>query len=218
MQPDSVEILRRAGAAAFLDELRRLAAGDGPPPWAHADAPLLVGLERWGRALAEQDGSAGVIALVAAAQHGLPRVLAAGGDELTDLGYSAGTPSVDGAPVESQLIVAAAQARDPDPEHRDAVDDAFDGTRQLHAWDDDVRPADAQAYFWYVEVGQCALAALRGEPQRGAADGDSYDDWPAPVSVARGLVIAARGLRQPGVALEAIIAAIGGAIAAAATE
>ena len=88
----------------------------------------------------------------------------------------------------------------------------IDPTRQQHVWDDDLRPEDEHAYFWYLEVGQCCgLAITRdgGDP----ASGSSYD-WDGATCVGRGLVLAVRGLRMPGVDLGALLADVRGALAA----
>jgi hypothetical protein len=217
MQAEVIEILRRAGDASFVDDLRARAVAEGPTPWPHADDPLLVGLERWGQALAERDMAAAVIALTAAAQYGFPRVMAAGGDELIGAGFAADEESEDGAPVEAQLALAAAQAR-VEARDDDALFEAFDPSRQLHIWSEDLLPGDDAAFQWYMDVGQCALAALRGldEGYEPDPDNESYYWWPPACSAGRGLVVAARGLRMPGADLAGIIAALGAAIAAAA--
>jgi hypothetical protein len=186
----------------FVVECGRLAGDDGPPPWPPADTPELVGLERWGTDLAKTDRVAGVCALVLAAQHGLPKVLEAGGDELDSMGYR-GDEVLDGASVESQLDRCAHWIDDPSEPHRQRVEDGFDPTRQLHTWDPDLIPGDAKSFFWYYELGQLASASIV------KSDGDpastSYYYWPPEVSVGRGLVVAARGLRREGTAITDII-------------
>ncbi len=215
MDATSQATLRAAGAPAFLDALRALAA-DAPAPWPHADEALLVGLERWGRELAARDLRAAVIALCAAAQHGFPKVVAAGGDDIVGMGFTTDDPTDDGAPVEAQLALAAAQARAATVD-ADALAGAFDPARQLHIWSEDLLPTDATAFQWYYEVGQCALAALRDDDGVDLDDeNESYYYWSRPVAVARGLVIAARGLRQTAVDLDEVIEALGAAIARAA--
>ncbi|MBA3392261.1 MAG: hypothetical protein H0T89_06435 [Deltaproteobacteria bacterium] len=155
----------------FVVEMQRLATEPGALPWPHADSLELVGLERWGTQLAKTDREAGVCALVLAAQHGFPRVLAAGGSGIEQVGMRGreGDPIVDGAPVDVQLGRAARWVDDPAREACEAAQEAFDPTRQLNVWDDDLRPPDASAFWWYLEVGQCACAAIfreRGEPGR----------------------------------------------------
>jgi hypothetical protein len=186
----------------FAAELRRLATVEGPLPWAHAEGLELVGLERWGTQLAKSDREAAVCALVLAAEYGFPKILEAGGSVLDDMGYR-GDEVMDGASVEALLDRAARWVDEPSEVNRQHVQDGFDPTRQLHVWEDDLRPTDASAYHWYYEVGQCVAAAIvKG---KGDADHSSYYYWPADVSCGRGLVVAARGLRGPGAPIEAIV-------------
>lgn len=190
---------------------RAASTGSRVAPWAHADAPELVGLEAWGRELATRDLAAGIGALVRAAQFGFPQIMSAAGSELDNMGFRASEPSMDGAPVETQIAVAAAWLDSPDEATRAAVEAAFDPTRQLQVWDDDLLPADDNAYQWYLEMGQCCCAAIIVQ---GSAEGDTYYEWDPPTSVGRGLVIAARGLRMPGTSLAAILDRLGDALVA----
>jgi len=216
MHAGSIELLHRAGAVGFLDELRALAV-DAPTPWPHADDPLLIGLERWGRALGERDLAAAALALVAAAQHGLPIARAAGGAAFDELAVFEDVEAEDGAAIEAQLAIAAAHARAGTAASQAVVDSSFDRGMQLNIWSDDLLPTEEGAYCWYLEVGQCALAALRSDDGHEVDDAhESYYYWTRPVVIGRGLVVAARGLRLPGVALDEIVAALGQAIAAAA--
>jgi len=195
----------------FVVECTRLAGEDGPLPWPHADMPELVGLERWGTQLAKSDREAGVCALVLAAQHGFPRVLAAGGSELAGMGYR-GDEGIDGASVEVQLDRCARWVDDPTEANRQAVQDGIDPTRQLHTWDRDLLPPDAKAFRWYAEIGQLAsVAIVKGD---GDPASTSYYYWPAEVSAGRGLVVAARGLRTAGSDIEAILRDIYAALTA----
>jgi len=195
----------------FVVECARLAGDDGPAPWPHADTPELVGLERWGTQLAKSDREAGVCALVLAAQHGFPRVLAAGGDELADMGFR-GDEVLDGASVEVQLDRCARWVDDPSEPNRQAVQDGIDPTRQLHTWDPDLLPRDAQAFRWYAELGQLAsVAIIKGD---GDPASTSYYYWPAEVSAGRGLVVAVRGLRTEGSDVAAILRDIYAALTA----
>ncbi|MCE9575400.1 MAG: hypothetical protein K8W52_19770 [Deltaproteobacteria bacterium] len=215
MDATSEATLRAAGEPSFLDELRALAAGTGHQPWPHADETVLIGLERWGRALAERDLRAGVRALAAAGQHGLPQAVAAGGDDIAGMGFTSDDPTDDGATVDVQLALAAAQARAGTVDH-DAIAGAFDPARQLHTWSEDLLPPDDAAFNWYYEVGQCALAALRDDDGADVDDAnESYYYWSRPVAVGRGLVAAARGLRMPAMDIDEIVLALGAAIAAA---
>jgi histone H1/5 len=191
----SPELKARIQAAlpedSFAEELRNLSV-HSLDAWTHADMPELMGLERWGRELATKDLEAGIAALVEAARFGFPRAAEAGREELVDVGFFADHPSVDGAPVETQIEVAAAWLDNPD--HLDAVKNAFDQTRQVHVWEDDLRPEDGRAYWWYTEVGQCCCAAIIRDG--GTADGASYYEWDPATIVGRGLVMAVRGVRQ----------------------
>jgi hypothetical protein len=205
----------RASVAAipdFADYLRELGAtGDGEP-WLHADTPQLAGLERWGKALTAKDRHAGIAALVRAAQHGFPIAATAGGGEIVGIAFRGqeGDQIVDGAAVEVQIARAARWLDDPST--IGAVDEAYDRTRQLNVWDDDLRPSDRSAFHWYLDVGQCCCAAiLRGG---GNPAGDSYYEWPPPVTVGRGLVMAVRGIRNEGADLDQILTDLGAALTA----
>lgn len=166
--------------------------------WEHANTPELAELERWGIELATRDRTAGIAALVKAAQYGFPKVIAAGGEALEGLGFTGedSDPIHDGAAVEVQIARAAAWVADPSKANAAKVSEAFDPGRQLQVWEEDLHPTEETAYFWYHEIGQCLCAAI-GKPA-GKADGASYYEWPAAQSVGRGLVIAARGLCGPG--------------------
>ena len=196
----------------FADHLRELGATGAGEPWVHADTPELAGLERWGTALATKDRQAGIAALVRAAQFGFPLALVAGGSAIVGLGFrgSEGEPIADGAPVEVQIARASRWLDDPST--IGAVDEAYDRTRQLNVWDDDLRPGDATAYYWYLDVGQCCCAAIL----RGAGDpeGTSYYEWPPATTVGRGLVIAVRGIRNEGADLDQILTDLGTALTA----
>lgn len=210
----------------WRDELRAAVATTGPDfatylrgqpatgAWEHADTPELTGLEAWARALAERDRMAGIGALVVAAQHGFPIASAAGGEELENMGFRAedGEQLEDGAAVEVQIRRARSWLDAPTEAVTGEVSRAFDRTRQLMAWDDDLRPADEVAFYWYLEVGQCCCAAILGD--RGDPSGDSYYDWPAPTAVGRGLVLAVRGLRMPGTDLGTLLADLRAALVA----
>ena len=185
--------------------------------WQWADTPELAGLEAWGTDLARADRQAGVAALVAAGRHGFPSAVAAGGDEIEGCGFTGDDddPIHDGAAVEVQLLRAARWVDDPSKAHQQKVREAFDPGRQMHVWDDDLRPQASAAYWWYYEVGQlCCAAILNGA--KGKPTADSYYDWPAPVCVGRGLVVAVLGLRMPRKRLPKLVDGVRAAIAAAA--
>jgi hypothetical protein len=190
----SPELKARIQAAlpdgSFAEHVRNLSV-HAEDAWAHADMPELVGLERWGRELAQKDKLAGIAALVEAARFGFPRAGEAGREELVDAGFFADHASADGAPVETQIEVCAAWLDN--PEHLDAVKNALDQTRQLNVWDDDLRPEDGRAYWWYTEVGQCCCAAIIRDD--GKPDGDTYYEWDPATIIGRGLVMAVRGIR-----------------------
>lgn len=202
--------LKAAVARPFSATVAKRAAS-AVDPWPHADAPELVGLEAWGRELATKNLAAGIGALVRAAQFGFPQIMRAANGELDDMGFRASEPSVDGAPVETQIALAAAWLDAQDESSRAAVEAAFDPTRQLQVWDDDLLPADDNAYHWYIEMGQCCCAAIT---LTGSPDGATYYEWDPPTSVGRGLVIAARGLRMPGTSLTEILDRLGDALVA----
>jgi hypothetical protein len=175
----------------------RVLAPRPPSRWAYADTVELAGLEAWGTDLCLRNRTAGVGALVLATEHALPRAIAAAGAMAMDAGMTAGpdTPAMDGAPADVQLERVVAFMDDPTDDNHAAVNGAFDPTRQLHIWDDDLRPAEAQSYLWATELGQlCCAAVLRD----GGRPGDgSYYVWPPETCVGRGLVVAARTLCRP---------------------
>ncbi len=202
-----------AAGADFAEHLRSRAAAVRPAPWKQSDAPELVGLERWGTALARADHHLGVSALVAAAQHGFPKVVAAGGKDLEGMGFTGKNRDriVDGAAVQVQIRRAARWLAEPTDATRQKVAEAYDQTRQLHGWEEDLRPPDEQAFYWYLEVGQlCCAAILNRDLTRSV--GDSYYTWTAPRCVGRGLVLAVRGLRMPGTDVAELTRALGSAL------
>lgn len=155
---------------------------------------------------------AGIGALVRTAQYGLPRALAAGGIGLENMGFLASEESMDGAPVETQVALAAAWLDAPDADHLSRVAAGNDPSRQLMIWDDDLRPPDDRAHWWYADVGQCCGHAITRTT--GRADGDGYYEWPPETIVGRGLVIAVRGLREKGASIDAILADVRAALVA----
>jgi len=183
--------------ATFLETLRSLATATGPAAWEHADDPVLIGLERWSRAEATADRTAALRVLVEAAQRGFEQVAARSAAALADVGFfgKEGDQIWDGAAVEVQLARVSAWLDDPKAMQA-KVDEAFDRTRQLVVWDDDLMPSAKESFFWYLEVGQLCCAAVLNKPTLSEADdkGDYYG-WPPEVCIARGLVVAVRGLR-----------------------
>ena len=190
---DDVRAAVAAGGNDFAAHVTALAPTRGA--WKHADEPALAGLEVWGKTLAERDAAAGIGALVLVAQHGFPIATDAGGDQIENMGYFAKEKHADGKPVEEQLARVLAWLDAPTDANRKRVAEAFDRTRQLNAWDPDMNVTDEVAFYWYLEVGQAACAAVLGEGDD--PEGDSYYAWPAPLCVGRGLVLAIRGLRMP---------------------
>lgn len=183
-------------------------------PWEFADAPELVGLERWGRELAQRDRVAGIGALVAAAHHGFPIAAERGGSALEGMGFTGNDddPIHDGAAVQVQIARALAWLDAPGDVTAERVDQAFDRTRQLNVWEDDLRPPEDSTFYWYLDVGQACCAAILdvgADP-----NGDSYYHWPTPTCVGRGLVMAARGLRGPHHGIAAVVNGLGAAMAA----
>ena len=202
----------RAAVEATGPDFAAHLRGLGANGWEFADTAELAGLEAWGTELAKRDRIAGIAALVRAAQHGFPRALEAGGIGLDGMGFKASEPSMDGAPVETQIALAAAWVDSPDVEHTAAVAAGNDPSRQLQVWDDDLRPSDDSAHWWYSDVGQClghAITRNSGDPAKG-----SYYEWPPETCVGRGLVIAVRGLRSPGANLDAILRDVRAALVA----
>lgn len=202
----------RAAVEATGPDFAAHLRGLGATGWEHADAPELAGLEQWGTELATRDRMAGIGALVRAAQYGYPLAVAAGGVGLDHMGFHASEGSMDGAPVETQIALAAAWLDAPDAEHLAAVAAGNDPSRQLQIWDDDLRPPDDRAHWWYSDVGQCCGHAITR--QGGDPAGDSYYEWPPEACVGRGLVIAVRGIRDPGANLAAILANVRAALVA----
>ncbi len=186
----------------FAAYLRNLGASG----WHHADMPELAGLEQWGTDLAARDRMAGIGALVRTAQHGYPLAIAAGGIGLDGMGFHASEGSMDGAPVETQIALAAAWLDAPDGAHLAAVSAGNDPSRQLQIWEDDLRPPDDRAHWWYSDVGQCCGYAITTKKTN--ANGDGYYEWPPETCVGRGLVVALRGLREKGANIDAILAGV----------
>jgi hypothetical protein len=199
------DALNAAVPSTGVDFATVLRALSSESPWSHADTPELVGLERWGRELAQRDRIAGIAALVVAAQHGFPIAAEAGGSLIADVGFrgSEEDPILDGASVEVQIARARAWLDMPGPISEQKVDEAFDHTRQLNVWDDELRPADDSSFYWYLDLGQCCCAAILDVGSN--PTGGSYYEWPTPTTVGRGLVIAARGLRSPGKSIAKIV-------------
>jgi hypothetical protein len=173
----------RTEVEATGPELGRYLAGLGAVGWEHADTPELAGLERWGTELAQRDRRAGIGALVRVAQYGLPIILERGGTGLECMGFRAGEPCADGAPVETQIERAAAWLDAPDQAHLAAVIAANDLSRQLQIWDEDLIPNDDRAHWWYQDVGQCCGYAITRKT--GSASGKSYYQWPPETCVER---------------------------------
>ncbi|HEY4176777.1 MAG TPA: hypothetical protein VGM90_08100 [Kofleriaceae bacterium] len=191
-----------------------------PSLWIAADTPMLAGLEAWARELATRNPRLGIAVLAAAAGKGLAVAMASAGDEAESMGFHASEPHEDGVPVETQIARGLAFLDAPTNATLKDVNDGFDPTRQLYAWGEDLMPgADMQPWYWYLDVGQCLACAIRkGDATSPTEDMDSMDDagevepptvedfdaadreagyesWPAAVCVARGLVMACRGLR-----------------------
>jgi len=149
---------------------------------------------------------------VRVAQHGFRIAVAEGGIGLEGMGFHASEPSLDGAPVETQIALAAGWLDEPDAAHLAAVVAANDPSRQLQVWDEDLRPSDDRAHWWYVDVGQCcghAITRTAGDPRK-----HSYYEWPPETCVGRGLVVAVRGLRSKGANLDAILGDVRAAMVA----
>jgi hypothetical protein len=202
----------RAAVAATGPDFAGYLRGLGAQGWEHADTPELAGLEQWGTQLATADRMAGIGALVRTAQHGFPLALAAGGIGLDGMGFHASEAAMDGAPVETQIALAAAWLDAPDRAHLDAVAAGNDPSRQLQVWDDDLLPSDDRAHWWYFDVGQCCGHAITRA--KGQASGHSYYEWPPETCVGRGLVVALRGLREKGANIDAILANVRAALVA----
>lgn len=64
-----------------------------------------------------------------------------------------------------------------------------------------------------MEVGQCACAAILNDEKPGTEE--SYYGWSPSTCVARGLVVAARGLRAPAADFDVVLEDMGKAIARA---
>ena len=81
---------------------------------------------------------------------------------------------------------------------------SFDTTRQVPIWQSQAID-DAQAYRWHAELGQLCLAAILRPANSGRADSHSYQAWPSEHCVGRGMVVALRGMRRPGVASAVLV-------------
>lgn len=185
-----------SGVPFSLDALRALATAAKPAAWEHADEALLVGLERWGRALAIADRAAALRVLVTAAQRGFDQVAKRSAEQLADVGFFGKEADKiwDGAAVQVQLSRVVAWLDAPKAMHA-KIDEAYDRTRQLVGWDEDLMPSEKESYFWYLEIGQLCCAAVLNKPTLNKIDQGDYYGWPPDVCIARGLVVAVRGLR-----------------------
>jgi hypothetical protein len=207
------ELLERAGTPGFAAWLQ---TQPGDEPWAHADTPELAGLEQWAKAIAGLDRALALQALLRAARFALGRIVAEiPSGMLVEMGVTRDAPSKDGAPVETQLDRCEAYlSRNAT---FDEVQAAFDPTRQLNVWDDDLRPTEQNAWFWITEVGQCCCSAiLRGDKET-ATTASSYDGWSWRDCIARGFVVAVRAVRRDRAETAGIIDAMSSDIALAAS-
>jgi len=196
----------RAELASTGDDFATYLRGLRADGWEHADTPELAGLERWGTDLATRDRLAGIGALVSVAGYGIAFAIASGGIGLEGMGFLAAETVAEGAPVERQIELAAAWLDAPDAAHLAAVVAATDRSQRTPIWDDDLRPSDDRAHWWYVDVGQCcchAIVRTGGDP--GAA---SSSEWDPATCVGRGLVVAVRGLRHKGAHVATLLADI----------
>jgi len=215
-QPGSPEsdwlLSLRSAVEATGPDFSAFLAGLGASGWEHADSPELAGLEQWATELARTDLRAALGALVRTARYGLPIILERGGLGLDGMGFRASEPSADGAPVETQIELAAAWLDAPDQAHAEAVRAGNDPARQLQIWDEDLRPNDERAHWWYQDVGQCCGYAITRTS--GSPNGGSYYTWPPETCVGRGLVLAVRGLRDGSASVGKILADVRAALVA----
>ena len=183
--------------AAFCRDVgAKVPEGDA---WPHCDTDELKGLEAWARELATRDRTLGVAAACALAQTGFPLAMATAGTQADSMGFHADEPHADGAPVGAQIARAAAWLDAPGKATLAEVRAGFDPTRQLVAWSEDlIDGANDQPWFWYIEVGQCLACAIMNderEPHDVDAEDSTYEHWSPALCVARGMVMATRGLR-----------------------
>lgn len=170
-----------------------------PRHWAHADDPVLKGLEHWATDMAIQDRDAGTAFVVATAALVIPHGVAAAGSEAASLGLTrAGWTRNAGAPAEEQILRASELFVDASDAAFEAVQRSFDTSRQQPIWQQ-APIDDAHAYRWHAELGQLCLAAILRPANSGRADSHSYQAWPSEHCVGRGVVVALRGMRRPGV-------------------
>jgi len=119
------------------------------------------------------------------------------------MGFLASESVAEGAPVERQIELAAAWLDAPDAAHLAAVIAATDRSHRIPIWDDELRPSDDRAHWWYLDVGQCcchAVVRTGGDPSKPSADA-----WDPATCVGRGLVAAVRGLRHKGADLRSLL-------------
>lgn len=67
-------------------------------------------------------------------------------------------------------------------------------TRTTHCWLVS-SVGEKESYFWYLEIGQLCCAAVLNKRTLNKVDQGDYYGWPPAVCIARGLVVAVRGLR-----------------------
>lgn len=183
------------GATVDLAALKVLGDASSPEPWEHANAPLLVGLERWGLELAASDRMLAIRTLVVAAQRGFDLIASRSAKELADVGFfgEEGDEIWDGAAVQVQLSRLASWLEDPQGT-LPKIEEAYDRTRQLVVWCEDLMPSTKDSFFWYLDLGQLGCAAVLNKDSLQNVGEEDYYEWPPPVCIARGLVVAVRGL------------------------
>ena len=173
------ELAERGLAPDFPEYLRGLERDSELSSWEHALTEEERGLELWVHSFTEFGRSAIVAAAAAAARLVYPGIVERAGDEAIEFGISEDAPSMDGESLGKQLHRVESWLSSPDDETSSALRNAFDPTRQMTVWDDDLRPPDDLfdvSWHWFMEVGQLCLGACLHEMD-GEAEGSSYYAW-----------------------------------------
>jgi hypothetical protein len=208
-------LVSHADAADFASQLRKMAEEPGDA-WEHSVLPEEIGLERWVRSFTPFGREVLATVAVAAARTAYPSVVVRAGEDAQSFGIAEDASSLDGEALGMQVRRVEAWLASPGDVTREALAAAFDPTRQLLIWDDDLRPSEDEydaSWQWFLEVGQlCVATCLR--PMDSESTHSSYYWWAAPDCAARAVVCSLKALRAPG-SIAKDIAAIGRAVAQA---
>lgn len=209
------DLLSPARAEGFAAYLRALAEQGGAPAWEHATSPEQRGLERWVHAFAPLGRRTLAQVALGAARWAYPSVVSRAGEDAVAFAIAEEAPSMDGESIGMQLRRVEAWIADPGELSIEALENAFDPTRQLVLWDDDLRPPEDAydiSWHWFMEVGQlCVATCLHSMSPPGS--GSEYYHWSALQCAARAVVCCCKAMRMEPDG-EVDVAALGRAVSA----